>query len=753
MADDLILDDASVLDLEIPGSVGTFSVRPTDTGESSIPVRYIQTHMRFTLDSSHQQRLFENLVPVREIFDNRNLGFDEIMQRDIDDSRVSTSLIPYLLSVGKGEAVKFFPPIVTVAVPIGPEKQLLPRYPQVQEIEQPEGKYLKRLYRSGKPGDEAFEFEMVEINGRVREFDNARLRINTNKCKLVIVDGQHRAMALLALYRNIKGWPEKTAAFRDYYRRWSDIPKDNLKDITLPIVVCTFPTLAEGAAPTSTVIRACRAVFLALNKHAKPVSTARNILLDDFDIIAHFERRLLEAIKEIDGATATHSLRLWNFELDADENRIAVSSTIAFSGVMHLFSMLERVLLAPDTPSGIYYASRKYGNVKYIRDTCLRRLNGVNLLGDEVANSTTRYAFTPDARDLLVDSFQTRYGKQIVKGFEIFWPFQAMANAAIKLEAEVRLKHHDLQNHANIFEGQGILRVFTSYIDLLSAELDEKYPHKQYPPELKELLEQFEGTRHRLRGFQEHFTRLRTAQLLSSISETKLVDPIVKAVHELFRTMFTTSAFQTALFMTFFSAVEALNADQRVSGDEAETALFAEYIGSLNTYFKPQSEQEAKRLFSVFSGKVTGSFGSSNMKISDNAYTLRRIVIPGELKPDEWPKFRYILLEMWKTTDPKLQALIDEHVKQSRSEVLRSFNEREVKEYCEKQGIDASQIKENKLKGIYASSLKTFMEALTELVGPLADEEKARLEQALSKQPDVAPEEAVPTEDLTTNPV
>ena len=105
MADDLILDNASVLDLEIPGCVGTFSVRPTDTGESSIPVRYIQTHMRFTLDSSHQQRLFENLVPVREIFDNRNLGFDEIMQRDIDDSRVSTSLIPYLMSVGKGEAV------------------------------------------------------------------------------------------------------------------------------------------------------------------------------------------------------------------------------------------------------------------------------------------------------------------------------------------------------------------------------------------------------------------------------------------------------------------------------------------------------------------------------------------------------------------------------------------------------------------------------------------------------------------------
>ena len=753
MADDLILDDASVLDLEIPGCVGTFSVRPTDTGESSIPVRYIQTHMRFTLDSSHQQRLFENLVPVREIFDNRNLGFDEIMQRDIDDSRVSTSLIPYLLSVGKGEAVKFFPPIVTVVVPIGPEKQLVARYPEMHETSQAEGKYLKRLYRSGKPGDETFEFELIEVNGRLREFDNARLRVNTTKCKLVIVDGQHRAMALLALYRNIKGWPDKTGAFRDYYRRWSDIPKDNLKDITLPIVVCTFPTLAVGEATASTVIRASRAVFLALNKHAKPVSTARNILLDDFDVIAHFERNVLEAIKQIDGTTAELPLRLWNFELDADENRTAVSSTIAFSGVMHLFSMLERVLLAPDAPSGIYYASRKYGNVKYIRDTCLRRLNGVNLLGDEVANSTTRYAFTPDARDPLVESFQSRYGKQIVKGFQSFWPFKSMADAAIKLEAEVRLKHHDLQNHANLFEGQGILRVFTSYIDLLAAELDEKYPHKQYPPELRELLEQFEGTRQRMRGFQEQFSRMRAAGLLAAISETKMVDPVVKAVHELYRTMFTTSAFQTALFITFFSGIEALNEEHRVNGDEAEDALFSEYIASLNAYFKPEAEQEAKRLLSVFSGKVTGTFGASNMKISDNVYTLRRIVIPGELKPDEWPKFRYILLEMWKTNNPKLQALIDDNVKQSRSEVLRSFNEREVKEYCEKHGIDASQIPEKKLKGIYASSLKMFIEALTDLVGILPEEEKKRLEEALSQQPDATPEEAAPAEDLTTNAV
>src|SRR3954465_5005067 len=131
MSEDDILDEASALDLEISGSIGKFAVEPK-AGGSSIPVQYIQTHVRFSLDDSQQQRLFENLVPVREIFEAKDLGFDDLMQRDIDDGRVSGSLIPYLLQVGSGEQVKFFPPIVTAVIPIDHQKQLLSSYPKVE---------------------------------------------------------------------------------------------------------------------------------------------------------------------------------------------------------------------------------------------------------------------------------------------------------------------------------------------------------------------------------------------------------------------------------------------------------------------------------------------------------------------------------------------------------------------------------------------------------------------------------------------
>jgi hypothetical protein len=288
-----IINVSSVLDLRIEGALGNFSVTPAAPDSPSIPVKYIQTHITFDLDGGHKERLFQNLLPVREVFQTKDLGFEDLMQRDIDDGRVSTELIKYLLE--PGAAVKFFPPIVAVVVPVGPQNTLLSSYPDIADDRVPDPKgYITCIQRSGPKGRESFEFEQIEVDGELLEFDNARLRINTNRCKIVIVDGQHRAMALLGLYRNIKGWPDNTAAFKHYYTRWT---KDNLSHfdltkISLPIAICVFPTLT-GEHPPLRVTEACRAVFLALNKNAKPVTRARNILLNDRDLVPFFERAIV----------------------------------------------------------------------------------------------------------------------------------------------------------------------------------------------------------------------------------------------------------------------------------------------------------------------------------------------------------------------------------------------------------------------------------------------------------------------------
>lgn len=733
-----ILRIVSGLDLEIAGSLGSFSVKPAAPNQPSIPVRYIQTHINFNLDGSQKERLFQNLLPVREIFETKDLGFDDLMQRDIDDGRVSTSLIPYLLQ--SGEAVKFFPPIVAVVVPVGAEKELLDAYPTItEEVTSPEGAdYKKVIQRSGERGHEAFEFEQVEFNGARLEFDNARLRINTNRCKIVIVDGQHRAMALLALYRNLKGWPDHTAAIKHYYQRWTkDLLKNfDLKEISLPIAICTFPTLTEGNTPPK-VTQACRAVFLALNKNARPVSRARNILLDDKDILAHFEREVLEEVKSFK-IDAPIRLRLWNFELDAEKNGTVLTTAVAFSGVMHLYALLERALLIGQQPNGLTVPSANLWLTKFIEGTAIRRLDGRNLLGDELARNTTRNMFSPEALRLLTESFREKYLRYIIKGFQVFYPFVAMARAASDTEVELRAKT-DKRTHSMLFEGQGVLRVFRQYVDDLTGEEKDKkeFGKTSEASELTAILAELRDLEGNVEKYEALFRARRTEQLLTGVAKAKL-EFLSPPVDLLYKNDLTTAAFQIGLFATFFFTMEDYNGTKshkaHMLGNDREMEFFDEYLTCLNSFFSPKNDAEAKRLLTTFLGAVTGSFGSGGMKITESDSNLRKIVIPGELKPDEWPRFRYLFLELWRPADEELAALVSKYRDLCRVDVLKAFIRQKLKAYARAEAIEETQIKDTVRTKLSKEATSQYEAAISSLPAGLLETEKVLL-RALSEKP------------------
>jgi hypothetical protein len=67
------------------------------------------------------------------------------------------------------------------------------------------------------------------------------------------------------------------------------------------------------------------------------------------------------------------------------------------------------------------------------------------------------------------------------------------------------------------------------------------------------------------------------------------------------------------------------------------------------------------------------------MTVSPSSSNLRSIVFPHELKPDEWPRFRYILLELWRPADPRLAALLQKYRLESRLEVVHAFYRQKVK--------------------------------------------------------------------------
>ena len=181
---------------------GTFGEFAVGLGPTQIKAKYLLTKIRPGNQGSWENHLASKMSPWREIFQVEELSFDELIQRDLDDSRVAHDMIPYLLGE-TGHHARFFPPVLAVLVP---KKQqgsgIAARYPKSSSQGQKEA------------FEDLFEFEQVTINGQRSPL--GVINYNAQKTAMVIVDGQHRAMAVLALHRQLnKSW--QSDPFAPYY--------------------------------------------------------------------------------------------------------------------------------------------------------------------------------------------------------------------------------------------------------------------------------------------------------------------------------------------------------------------------------------------------------------------------------------------------------------------------------------------------------------------------------------------------------
>jgi hypothetical protein len=97
----LRLPPKPAFNLHLRGSRGVFCAK--GPRGASVRVETFQTHMKLSFLLDDDERLLRALAPVREVFNLKDLDFEQLMQRDIDDARVATELIPYLLG---GEQVR-----------------------------------------------------------------------------------------------------------------------------------------------------------------------------------------------------------------------------------------------------------------------------------------------------------------------------------------------------------------------------------------------------------------------------------------------------------------------------------------------------------------------------------------------------------------------------------------------------------------------------------------------------------------------
>ena len=716
----LISGGKSALDVHLNGTIGTFRVSSADGHSAGVEVRYLLTHVTLS-EKPGQAQLLSMLAPVREVFDLKQLDFDEIMQRDIDDARVSLELIPYLLDSSTSGQIKLFPPIVAVALPLKPNSRVPDaNYRKVERtrVESTEHIGIKDdRITAGFVGEEQFEFFQHYRNDAPLA-EGARLSFSRDNCTLAIVDGQHRAMALLALYRNLTGgWSDaRRSPYEGYYKVWpeKEIRTYNLSELQLPVLICAFPQLDGSLDLDIDVVRAARRVFLTLNKTAKKVSDSRNKLLNDQDIVAECLRATLSYIKALDAKDDT-GLRIWNVELDQEGDRVKIVSDAAFSGVSHLYHVTEQLLMLGHA-RGIE-ARGKIGAPRKRLDEAYDRLGLKDDLTSDQRTVNTRTNYSDEIAEIFRKRWTDLYVPIVDRVFGKVHPYAAFALATINLKEGLESRR-DAELEKMLFDGQATARTFDDFREGLNRRVQDKEPNWT-TPEIRETLNRVNGVLASRKATVESMKATRALFVLDAmstaakkqiISDGEVAKPVRDAIDRLFSDVFSTVAFQTAIVCTYAEAIQIA-----LGGVQHSTAeLLEEYVEAVNGFFKPKNISDLKALLHAFEGELVIE---PEVKLTAGGPTFRQVVLPGELQPAEWPKYRYVLLELWKPTEPALKAVIEEDRAQARLAVAQSLYRRRLAGYCQDNRIEEESLTKEIKAEILMKSKTMYEEFLGAVIG------------------------------------
>lgn len=614
--------------LEVNGSWGQFG------GTNGSPlVYYLQTSVSPGGSGTPESELASLLVPVREIFAIENLTFDQILQRDLDDHRVATELIPYLID--KPGIPKFFPPILAVVVPFI-NNQILSHYSEPKKTTVPQGDGAWEKHESNFGGVYSISrFFEVDSATYTR---NAVLGLNRQKARLMVVDGQHRAMALLALQRNLlNSWEQsRGASYKHFYSaiNLNSISVSDLDKIELPVCICMFPELTEVQKDAPSLSEVCRKIFLDVNRQARQPSESRNILMDDYDLRAVFTRRIFSLAKSDTGVSSR--LKLRHVEYDNPKDRIQVRKGVAITNVRTIENAIEWLTVRDDEYFTDIRKSLARGNVALNRPRLQRTLELEDYLspgdleswGIQIAEIATDN-FPPAAREQLAKAFDATWGSLIIRFLSEYRPYLWHVDAVEFIyarhesaEGEERLARQGL------FEGQGLFFILEKHFlhqedarGRLGSSLTPEQKEREVPKTSAEL-----AWKH-----MERWMRTIEEDRASRFYQKKQVSKEEVDACERVYTILRTQAFQIGALMALGYLVQKLSL--RVGDDQ------------VNRWISLASQCWEEK------------------KVKENLYDRSRpggllTIYPGTLSPTDWPFFRYTFFEqiLWgikKTADQR----------------------------------------------------------------------------------------------------
>lgn len=269
----MTFDDDQILYTKLYGIVGTTSIP-----KNKYSLTYFQTSISSRNPGSAQYKFLKELVPVRDRMKISEIQtMDDVLQRDIDDSRIARDMIPYLMET-KNKPV-FFPSILVVLMPRENLTNGVNQYPKAKTNERTTSfgsmwKIKRSLSKSGN------------------EMNIAELDINLDNVHPIVIDGQHRTTAFRWL-ANIESTGSK---LHDNFYKELNRPKSFLSD--LPVTILWFSTVNETMHEDLDIKRISRDLFTDINQSSQQISRSRNILMNNSSPSSFITRKFYDYLSK-----------------------------------------------------------------------------------------------------------------------------------------------------------------------------------------------------------------------------------------------------------------------------------------------------------------------------------------------------------------------------------------------------------------------------------------------------------------------
>lgn len=643
--------DFGVQKLKVYGTYGEFSIESED---KRITAEYLLTKMKPGAEGSWENTLADQMIPWREIFKVEELTFDELLQRDLDDSRVANDLIPYLLGES-GSNARFFPPILAVLAPKRIEKSgILPYYPTPTNQSDTSISF-----------GSLFDFEKHKLDGQVTPL--GVLKYNQKQSALIIVDGQHRAMALLALHRTInKTWGDNKYA--SYYNHLQ-LDQNQIKNLELPVCIVFFPDLHEEnhslQAQGIDLKSVCREIFIVVNKNAKRVSPSRELLLDDEDLAARMMRNTLSQLKDRGEENASLA-RIYSFafgdSLSDSDTRISevVTGQLEYCSAVSLYKVHCAIGFGISEAFNLKDSSRDITHKNRIKNEkrCKTLLQGTELVEKwgNFKRNTGKYHPLKEVQ-LAVNYLGKLTDIVMIPFFDQFLPFavynqamrevyQQLQNPLLRSE-EIHIKSFNL-----LFEGSAVQAIFQDHVNRLKDRANElKEERKPISDYLLNQLKDAENTLKAVKNWEDKIKIIASCKLFSIDGDRFLANNSEVEKKELLRkakTIFdtiSTQAFQLGYPMTIHSVAELMvEGNENTSYEERLkiTKFISElYLTALNQYFSSKSDTLHHTLTGFFNESRANVFNSSELGLRG----LLSLSVK-ELNESQWIFLRYAIVEI-----------------------------------------------------------------------------------------------------------